>query len=525
MADKKFDNKLDWKPEKIRTEFFASKKAKESLDTADLTFCVLGSQRLSKVADQFPLFKERILKDFKKAAQESFRIAENPYKLGSYKFTEGGTLVILSCEKPIAPFLLNEGIRKSLSSEVKDLSNFGKIVLDLQNLDADLQKPVITAVAALIEMASWKAPSYKQSTNVKVTQEKPTAKSLKSVFVKSSRTPLEVKKLSHEGQLWGQSVNLVRTLCERAGNDLTPRRYVQELTELCKKQKIAFEYWNEALLQKKNAGAFLSVSRACKGDTGSGIFILRSQSHKKFKQTKRLCLVGKGLCFDTGGYNLKSSQYIFGMHADMTGSAIALANFLFFRELYPQFDLSCYLAISENLVSEKAFKPNDVVSTASGLTIEIIDTDAEGRMVLSDTLYFASQEKPDLLVDYATLTGSAMRAVGLEHSAVFSNNEKVRTLAEKAGYNSGERVISFPIGGTFERELKSDYADIKQCSKGVYCDHIYASTFLSKFVASDVKWLHVDLSSHEVSGGLGLVNTKTTAFGVAFTNEVIKLLF
>jgi leucyl aminopeptidase len=158
----------------------------------------------------------------------------------------------------------------------------------------------------------------------------------------------------------------------------------------------------------------------------------------------------------------------------------------------------------------------------NGTSIEVVDTDAEGRMVLSDTLCYASELKPDLIIDYATLTGAAVRAIGTARSNIFSNNKKLLKLAMDAGDHTGERTWAFPLGEDYRDQLKSDIADIKQCINKPGPDHILAATFLSEFVNDDIPWLHVDLSSEENPGGLGLVETEVTGFGVRYGLEVIR---
>jgi leucyl aminopeptidase len=162
-----------------------------------------------------------------------------------------------------------------------------------------------------------------------------------------------------------------------------------------------------------------------------------------------------------------------------------------------------------------------VVRAANGTTIEVVDTDAEGRMVLADTLHFASSEQPDLLLDFATLTGSVMRALDTRRSGVYSRDLKLSQKAVVVGEECGERLWNFPIEGDYKKELKSDIADILQCREKPNADHIYAATFLAHFVKKDVPWLHVDLAASSNGGGLGLVATETTAFGVQWALKMI----
>ncbi len=266
-------------------------------------------------------------------------------------------------------------------------------------------------------------------------------------------------------------------------------------------------------LKKRGAGAFLAVIKGDLNDR-AGIAHLRYQGGKKSK--KNIAIVGKGLCFDTGGYNIKTGDFMLGMHKDMTGSAVALSLFCALVELKVDYEVNVYLALAENLVSHEAYRPNDVVIASNGMSIEVVDTDAEGRMVLTDTLVMASESKPDLIIDFATLTGSVVRAIDTRRCGAYSNQLKVSQLAVNVGEQCGERVWNFPIGEDYNDALRSDIADIRQCSTSTSSDHIYAATFLSKFVSKKTPWIHIDLAADCNKGGLGIVSTETTGFGVRF---------
>ena len=236
---------------------------------------------------------------------------------------------------------------------------------------------------------------------------------------------------------------------------------------------------------------------------------------------KSLALVGKGICFDTGGTNLKPAKYMFGMHEDMQGSAVALGTFLALTRMKIKYPVDCWLALATNHIGPKAYKPNDVVIAADGTSIEIVHTDAEGRMVLSDTLFFASQKKPDLIIDYATLTGACVYSVGTAYSGIFTNKEKFIPKLVKAGQDSGERVWPFPMDEDYVKPLQSEIADIRQCALEGNADHILAAKFLQRFVKHDVPWIHIDLASSNNKGGLAHIPTDTTGFGIRYT---LKLL-
>jgi leucyl aminopeptidase len=186
--------------------------------------------------------------------------------------------------------------------------------------------------------------------------------------------------------------------------------------------------------------------------------------------------------------------------------------------------IDVWLALAQNHISPKAYKQNDVVTALNGTTIEIIHTDAEGRMVLADTLTLASRAKPDFMMDFATLTGSMVTAVGTRYSGVLGNRPELLCKAVGVGKETGERVCAFPFDEDYESELDSKVADVKQCTLDGEADHILAARFLAKFIEHDVPWVHVDLAAVNHKGGLGAVASDTTGFGVAFGLQMLQTL-
>ncbi|MDQ3260529.1 MAG: leucyl aminopeptidase family protein [Pseudomonadota bacterium] len=310
---------------------------------------------------------------------------------------------------------------------------------------------------------------------------------------------------------------LTRALTLLPPNELTPAHYRKRIAVLAKEWDWSQEIFDMKKLRKLGAGAFVAVAQGSAEDDAS-IIHLRYRG-KNAKQT--IALVGKGICFDTGGHNLKPAKYMYGMHEDMNGSAVALGALLSASTLKLPVNIDCWLALAQNHISPQAYKQNDVVKALNGTTIEIVHTDAEGRMVLADTLTLASRAKPDLIVDYATLTGSMHVSLGTRMSGIFTNRPEWQERAIRAGTVSGERVTAFPLESDYDAALESKIADVKQCSDDGNADHILAARFLSKFI-DDRPWIHMDLSASSHKGGLGAVASDVTGFGVAWTIELLK---
>jgi leucyl aminopeptidase len=310
---------------------------------------------------------------------------------------------------------------------------------------------------------------------------------------------------------------LCRELSVLPPNELTPGIYRERVKALAKQHGWQREEYDFKRLRKMGAGAFCAVAQ---GSDERDAAIVHLQYHHS-QATKTIALVGKGICFDTGGHNLKPARYMQGMHEDMNGSAVALGILLAATRAKLAVNLDCWMALAQNHLSPRAYKQNEVVTALNGTTIEIVHTDAEGRMVLSDTLTLAAREKPDLMVDFATLTGSMHVALGSRYSGVFATSDALARDAVAAGAASGERVCVFPMDDDYDSALDSTIADVKQCTMDGEADHILAARLLRRFTDKR-PWLHVDLSAHSCKGGLGAVGTETNGFGVGWGLALLR---
>ena len=311
---------------------------------------------------------------------------------------------------------------------------------------------------------------------------------------------------------------LTRTLTMMPPNELNPTQYRAKIAELAKSNGWHYQEFDMPKLTQMGAGAFVAVGQGSDPQDAAIVHITYSPNNPK----KHIALVGKGICFDTGGHNLKPAKYMSGMHEDMNGSAVALGVLLAATKAQLPIKIDCWLAIAQNHIGPLAYKQNDVVTALNGTTIEIVHTDAEGRMVLADTLTLASREKPDWMVDFATLTGTMMSALGDRYSGVLGNKPELLCKAVGVGAEVGERVCAFPFDDDYDEDIESSIADIKQCTLEGGADHVHATRFLAKFIENNTPWLHVDLSSYNRKGGLGAVASDVNGFGVALTFELLK---
>ncbi|MDJ0711220.1 MAG: leucyl aminopeptidase family protein [Woeseiaceae bacterium] len=378
----------------------------------------------------------------------------------------------------------------------------GSIGICAAGFDAATQAKFVGSVLAAVLAAGFSMPEFKA---------KPSPKTVSSIRLVGLAEKLDTSRLEAEAH----GNNLARWLTALPPNILDANAYAKLAGDLAKEHDWQYKRFTTRELRKLGCGAFLAVAQGNDNDSAS-IVRLRYRPAAK-TAAPDLSLVGKGIIFDTGGTNLKPFEGMLDMHGDMQGSAVALGTLLAISKLRLPVAVDCWLAITENRTGPNAYKSQDVVTAANGKTIQTVHTDAEGRMALADTLVLASRETPGIIIDYATLTGSCVRALTTRYTGVFTNRPELHARLTEIGEQSGERVWPFPIGAEFMDDLQSDTADFLQCAVKSPGDHIHAASFLAEFVENDVPWVHLDLSAGDNDKGLGHIATKFTGFGVRYT--------
>jgi len=374
-------------------------------------------------------------------------------------------------------------------------------------LDEEARASAVAAIVAAVQAAAFKLPTFK-------TEEQPRPIELEQVGVLDAKPRLPLDRLRAEAL----GNNLARWLTVLPPNRLTVRAYREMVEELARRYSLSCKFLGEKELEKLGAGAFLAVAR---GNPHRDAGMIRLGYRPPGVRRPELTLVGKGVLFDTGGINLKPFKGMLDMHMDMQGSAVALGTLIALATLRVPYGVDAWLAVTENTISPSAYRSQDIVTAANGTSIQVIHTDAEGRMILADALALAARDEPKLIIDYATLTGSCISALTQRYSGVFTNRPRAHPLLIDAGASSGERVWPFPMDEDFDQLLRSDVADIKQCAVEGHGDHILAARFLSRFVPKSIAWVHVDLAAGEHKGGLAHVPTDATGFGVRLTLELL----
>ena len=326
-------------------------------------------------------------------------------------------------------------------------------------------------------------------------------------------------KMAAEAAAAAEAQMLSRALCRLPPNVLTVPAFAKTAAALGKQQRLAVDIFDSKQLAKMGAGAILAVGRA--SQTPPQIIRLRLRAAKT---APRIALVGKGVCYDTGGVNNKPARHMRGMKGDMAGAAAVLAAVLAAAARGVAANIDAYLVLAENATGPAAYRPDEIITSLSGKRIEIVHSDAEGRMILADALTLATRQKPayDSVITFATLTGTMHVALGERMSGVFATDKKLLKQAFRAAENSGERLCEFPVAADYRTALKSACADIKQCAEEGEADHIMAALFLREFMEGAPPWLHLDLSAASCKGGLGAAPGPETGFGAAWAFEFLK---
>jgi leucyl aminopeptidase len=314
------------------------------------------------------------------------------------------------------------------------------------------------------------------------------------------------------------SVNLTRDLQNEPGNNLTPELLAKRVAAEVKPFGIKATIFGDREIQKRKMGGLIAIGQ---GSINKPRFIvleykptIKSKKNKKGK-TKTIALVGKGITFDTGGISLKPSKNMSEMKADMSGAAVVVGTLIAAAKNNLPVHLFGIIPSAENMVSGESIRPGDVVKISNGKTVEIEDTDAEGRVVLADALHYASQLKPDQIIDLATLTGACVVALGEFVAGMFTKNEAMAENLYKSGITTYDRVWRLPMWDDFNELITSDVADVANLGSTRWAGAITAAKFLEHFVDKNIPWTHLDIAGPAMNNPSRSYTKKyMTGFGV-----------
>ena len=299
-----------------------------------------------------------------------------------------------------------------------------------------------------------------------------------------------VKRVSNHSHMFN-SLNLVRDLGNEPANILHPLEYVNRVKARGKQSGFKVKVLDSKNLKKLGLNSLLSVSAGSKWDG----YLVEITLPKTKKKGKKVCLVGKGITFDTGGISLKGPKKMYEMKTDMLGSATVLGIMDYLAQVKSNLNVVGYLAIAENMPDANATRPGDVVTAYNGKTIEIMDTDAEGRLVLADALVYAQKhQNPDLMIDFATLTGQQESISCSLFSSLMTFDKDLEKNLLETGDSVMEKLVAFPIYPEYVKHTESEVADVKNSEFKCRADMIQAGAFLSNFVEKGRCWAHLDIA-------------------------------
>ena len=426
-------------------------------------------------------------------------------------------------------FVLGTGVVKDNTAE--DFEAMGSALVKALNgakvkkavVQIDPMKGADTAEAAAhiamgATLASYRFDKYR------TTEKKDKKPSLTEItFVMKDAT--EAKKAFDPMQKIAEGVFFTRDLVTEPGNELYPdsfaKRVKKELTPLGVKVQIL----NEAQMKKLGMNSLLSVGHGSEKE--SKLVIMKYEGTPKSAKAddkQPVCFVGKGITFDTGGISLKPGAGMWDMKFDMGGAGAVVGAMKAIAGRKAKANVIAAIACAENMPSDRATRPGDVVKSMSGQTIEILNTDAEGRLVLADALtYMQKKHKPKLIIDLATLTGAMLVALGHEYAGVFSNDDDLATELVSAGKGSGDHVWHMPMTEVWDKQMDSDIADVKNISSSRYAGSATAAAFLSRFIEKDTTWAHLDIAGTAWRPENRPTTPKgATGFGVRLLDQFIR---
>lgn len=396
------------------------------------------------------------------------------------------------------------------------------IFIDLNDLH--LKKQASEYVKATVEGLELGSYDFTELKSKKPKSEKEKSLELQvHLLLKEAKQSL-IKEAFEEGLILAQTINFAKYLGDMPGNRMTPEILAQKTLEAVKGTKIKATVWNKARIIKEKMGGLLGVSL---GSSEEPRFIVLEYHGSPQKGAKKpLIFVGKGLTFDSGGISIKPSAAMEEMKYDMCGGANVIGTILAIAKLNLKVNVMCLVPSTENMPGPSATKPGDILTGRNGKTFEVNNTDAEGRLILSDALAYASEQNPEIIIDAATLTGAMIVALGNTHTGYFTRNKQLKEKIETAAKKSGEWVWNMPLCDFHVQDMKGTYADLSNMSSGKGAGSATAAAFLEQFVSEKIPWAHFDIAGTGWAAGNRLKYcTKKGATGVMIRTfvEIAKL--
>ena len=345
-----------------------------------------------------------------------------------------------------------------------------------------------------------------------------------SIHKKSSNLTIykSTFKLSKNYQSLLKSINFLKELVTEPSNIIYPHSFSKRTQSQINKKTVKISTLDKKRLTKIGMNCLLAVSQGSKREPVVMEFI-----KKESKKNVDILFVGKGVCFDSGGISIKPSGGMEDMKWDMAGAAVTVSIIKYLSEIKTNFSFAGIVGLVENMPSGSAYKPGDIINSYKGINVEVLNTDAEGRLVLADIIAYGCEKyKPKIVIDFATLTGAIMVALGQHYAGLFCNDDTLAETLYQSGQDTNEKVWRMPLHDDFDKELNSPFVDLKNIGAGRYGGSVTAAQFLNRFVPEDTKWAHLDIAGTTWKNSGDIMNNKgSTGFGLTLIADFISKYF
>ena len=345
-----------------------------------------------------------------------------------------------------------------------------------------------------------------------------------SIYKKNSlkhkfKTSYKLKKNINEKL---KSINFLKELVSEPSNIIYPDSFVKRTDKQINKSKVNIKILDQKKIKKVGLNCLLAVSQGSSRQPRVMEF-----SKKNNSKNVDILFVGKGVCFDSGGISIKPSAGMEEMKWDMGGAAVTAAIIKYLSEIKTNFSYAGIVGLVENMPSGTAYKPGDIIKSYKGINVEVLNTDAEGRLVLADIITYGCEVyNPKIVIDFATLTGAIMVALGQHYAGMFSNDDELSDTLYKSGIETNEKVWRMPLHDDFDKELNSPFVDLKNIGAGRYGGSVTAAQFLQRFVPPKTKWAHLDIAGTTWKNSGDILNSKgATGFGLTLIADFIDKYF
>ena len=446
--------------------------------------------------------KNNGLNSILKSVLENLLFQENLFFQRQYKNTN---YILINCKN-----LSISSDYENIGSKLFDYLEKNKIYNSFINVnDNYINRLQLEKIIHGVKLKSYSFDIYKSNNkNIKII-------SLNIVGKETSKTNILRKKL--DALLDG--IFFTRDLVSEPGNILHPDEYAKRLTKL-KKFGLKVTVYDKKKLKKLGCNALLGVGQG----SIRGSYLVTIEWKGKKSKSKPLAFVGKGVCFDTGGISLKPARFMEDMTYDMAGSAVVVGLMKNFALRKAKINAVGVVGLVENMPGGNAQRPGDIVKSYSGKTIEVLNTDAEGRLVLADALTFTEKKfNPNLIVDLATLTGAIVVALGSEYAGLFSNDDKLSKQIFEAGEKVDEKVWRLPLHKNYNKLMDSKNADMQNINYVGGAGSTTAAQFLQRFIINKTPWAHLDIAGMAFSKYAGALNSGgATGYGVRLLNKFVE---